>query len=155
MHILFSNLRLLASVLPLMLLLVGSCKIEDLPGAYGGAGSPQAFRIALFPDQLQAWGQPDYRPAQGYVERARRYIAGNQDALEMLSARELVYVMGEPARIRRDADARVWQYTGRRCVVDVYFYGDTAGPAPARVSHVDVRGKDKECLRHIMQSAQN
>ena len=153
MHILFSNLRLLASVLPLRLLLVGSCKIEDLPGAYGGAGSPQAFRVALFPDQLQAWGRPDYRPAQGYVERAQRYIAGNPEALEMLSARELVYVMGEPIRVRRDADARVWQYSADGCVMDVYFYGDTSGPAPTRVTHTDVRGKNKNCLRHIMQAA--
>ena len=153
MHIFFSNLRQLASVLPLMLLLVGSCKIEDLPGAYGGAGSPQAFRIALFPDQLKAWGQPDYRPARGYIERAQRYIAGNPKALEMLSARELVYVMGEPARKRRDADARVWQYKTAGCVVDVYFYGDTSGPAPARVAHADIRGAKDDCLRHMMLAA--
>ena len=163
MHIVFSNLRLLTSVLPLMMLLVGSCKVEDLPGAYGGAGSPASFRLALFPDQLQAWGQQDYRPARGYIERAQRYIAGNPEAFELLSAREVVHVMGLPARRRRDADARVWQYADSDCVIDVYFYGETTGPAPALVAHTDVRRKGafggisqrarENCLRQIMQAA--
>jgi hypothetical protein len=44
--------------------------------------------------------------------------------------------LGEPALIRRDGDAEIWQYRADSCVLDLFLYGlDKA------VEHVDLRSR--------------
>lgn len=145
--------RLAAVMLPLAALLVGSCKTSELPAAYSGDGAAQ-FRTALFPDRGNVRSST-YIPAAGYLSRARSFVAGKPDALEMLTGVEVGYLFGAPTMKRQDADARVWQYKSGACVVDFYFYG--AGESP--VSYVDIRMKDggdngirrQKCLRRLME----
>ena len=66
--------HLVVALLPLMALLVGSCKTSELlPWAYSGNTVPEQVRMALFPDRANA-GSADYYPAAGYVSRARSFI---------------------------------------------------------------------------------
>lgn len=154
--------RALMLFAPLVMLLVGSCKEADLPGAYGSNASPEQFRVALFPDQVRADDKNAYRPARGYVLRAQTYVADTPENLGKLTLREIDYLFGQPGWARHDAiaNAKVWQYSEGDCVVDFYFY-DTSRAAPA-VSYADVRrrntarpldGDDQAaCLKSIMRA---
>ncbi len=57
--------------------------------------------------------------------------------------------LGEPTLLRRDIGARVWQYFGRDCVLDVFLYPDDG---VWRVLHHHLRGTaaatvSRECLQ--------
>lgn len=45
-------------------------------------------------------------------------------------------LLGDPALVRRDGDAEVWQYRAAACVLDLFIYGQ-----PKRVAHVDLRDR--------------
>lgn len=51
----------------------------------------------------------------------------------------LAELMGEPALVRREATARVWQYRGSDCVLDIFLY-DQAGSLA--VTYLEARGGD-------------
>ena len=128
--------RLAVALLPMMALLVGSCKTEQLPLSFVGTTAQEQFRAALFPDHVNFHGAV-YHPAAGYVSRARSYIESDPEAVKMLTANEVRYVFGKPDLRRQDADAEVWQYKTDSCVMDLYFYGH------GEISYVDVRTKDE------------
>lgn len=127
--------KLVIAFLPLMMLLVGSCKeaasMSDLFGL-------DQIRAALFPDRVIA-RDAEYHPAAGFVSRAQDYVQADPSALMQLTEQEIGYMFGKPALERRDADARVWQYQSAACVVDFYFYDDPAHHNESRVAHVDFR----------------
>jgi hypothetical protein len=131
--------RLVIAFLPLMMLLVGSCKqsstISDL---FTGVDQ---LRAALFPDRMIA-RDAAYQPAAGYVSRALGYVEGDPASLQHLTEQEIKFMFGEPAMKRRDADARIWQYKGGACVVDFYFYDDAAHKGESAVAYVDFRLHD-------------
>lgn len=124
--------------LPLMMLLVGSCKTSELPGSYGSNAGTDQFRIALFPDRVNYQGD-NYYPARGYISRARTYVTGVPTALTQLTEQEIAYLFGAPTVERKDADARIWQYRGTACVLDVYFYKQEDRSSGYNVTHVDFR----------------
>lgn len=133
--------RLGIALLPLMMLLVGSCKVSQVSDSFAGQDKVAQLRTALFPDRAAFRGQ-DYRPAGGYVLRARSFVAGDPAALASLTEKEIAYLFGKPALERRDADARVWQYRAENCAVDFFFY-DAGGKDGNPVSYVDYRlGQD-------------
>lgn len=134
-------MRLVIAFLPLMMLLVGSCKTSELPGSYGSNAGPDQFRIALFPDRVNFHGG-EYYPAQGYISRARKYVEGVPAALTQLTEQEISYLFGAPTVERRDADARIWQYRGEACVLDVFFYKEEGRDNGYSVTHVDFRMKE-------------
>lgn len=45
-------------------------------------------------------------------------------------------LLGDPALVRRDGEAEVWQYRAAACVLDLFIYGQ-----PKRVAHVDLRDR--------------
>lgn len=136
--------RLGLAMLPLAVLLVGSCKTYESATAYGSAEAPALFRQALFPDsRLAAAANDDYRPARGYINRAQKYISGDPEALMKLTEREISFLFGKPSMVRRDAAARIWQYRTDGCVVDVYFYKDEARQSGFDVSYVDFRSGEE------------
>jgi hypothetical protein len=134
--------RLVVVLLPLMVLLVGSCKTEQASSAYAGNGKPEQFRMALFPDRANFHGV-SYTPAAGYVSRAQTLIASQPQSLTMLTQKEIGYLFGKPTLHRQDADAEVWQYKTSGCVVDFYFYNDGQARGQANPSYVDMRMKDE------------
>ncbi len=133
--------RFIVALLPLMMLLVGSCKTAELPASYGSNAGPDQFRVALFPDRVNFTGI-DYYPAEGYIARARTYVAGDPDTLTMLTEREITYIFGKPTMERKDDTATIWQYKTPSCVVDFYFYDQSGLEDESRVSFVDVRRVD-------------
>jgi hypothetical protein len=130
--------RLGLALLPLMMLLVGSCKVEEVSDNFAGQGQTAQLRAALFPDRAVAQGE--YHPAGGYVARALKFVEGRPDALTRLTDREIGFLYGRPTTERKDADARVWQYKTSACVVDFFFYDDARdGNDESPVSFVDYR----------------
>jgi hypothetical protein len=121
-------MRLTLAVLPLVVILVGSCKTSELPGVQAGRSADEQLRVALLP----AYG------GQDYVERARDYVESVPETMNHLTQREVTALYGAPAMTRKDADAQVWQYRSDECVMDVYFYGSGDGRP---VTYVDYRGK--------------
>lgn len=153
-------------LVPLLLLLVGSCKTADLPNAYGGTAGAEQLRLALFPDRVRVRDSALYRPARGYVQRAQTYVSAAPQTLPLLTAREIGYIFGAPKWQRKDsvAKASVWQYSAGECVVDFYFYDDAApagAAAQPAVSYADVRQRrdaqplsgeaESDCLRAVMK----
>lgn len=132
--------RLGFALLPLMMLLVGSCKVSEVTDNFAGREKSAQFRAALFPDRAFASGG-DYQPAGGYVSRAQDFVAGNPDSLTRLTEMEIGFLYGRPERERRDANARVWQYKTASCVVDFFFYDDKDNLGASPVSFVDFRLK--------------
>lgn len=130
--------RLVIAFLPLMMLLVGSCKTSQTGVTTFVTGMDQ-LRAALFPDRAIA-RDADYHPAAGYVARARGFVVGDPAALEHLTQEDIGFIFGQPAMQRKDADARIWQYKSGACVVDFYFY-DQPGQKEASVAYVDFRLK--------------
>lgn len=145
--------HLMITLLPLMMLLVGSCKTSELPGSYGGNASADQFRLALFPDRMLA-GDTLYQPAAGYVSRAQKYIAGNPESLKLLTEQEVTFLFGRPDMERRDANAAIWQYTSDSCVIDFFFYDEPGLEDESRVAYVDQRTKKAgvtgDCLHNVI-----
>jgi hypothetical protein len=131
--------RIGLTLVPLMMLLVGSCKTESAELNAMQAGVDYV-RSALFPDRALA-RDAGYTPAAGYVARAQSYVSGDPSVLTRLTQQEIVYMYGKPTMERRDADARIWQYRGDGCVVDFYFYDDKSHPNESSVAYVDYRLK--------------
>jgi hypothetical protein len=109
-----------------------------MPGAYGSNAGPEQFRVALFPDRVNFTGV-SYYPAEGYITRARKFVAGVPDSLSSLTEQEITYLFGKPGMQRRDASAKIWQYKTKACVVDIYFYEEPGAEGQSRVSYVDYR----------------
>lgn len=145
--------RLMITLLPLMMLLVGSCKTSEMPGSYGGNANADQFRLALFPDRMLA-GNNVYEPAAGYVSRAQKYVAGNPESLKLLTEQEISFLFGRPDMERRDANAAIWQYASDSCVVDFFFYDEPGREDESRVAYVDQRAKKPgaadDCLRNVI-----
>ena len=134
-------MRFSATILPLLMLLVGSCKTSELPSALNGKSPTEQLRMALLP----SYGD------ESYVERARDYVEAAPDTMMSLTETEVTSLFGTPDLTRKDADARVWQYRGDGCVMDVYFYGKGSSRP---VTYVDYRGKTSDsapasCLNAI------
>lgn len=115
---------LMIALLPLLMLLVGSCRTSQMTYLTDNAyESAERFQAALFPDRANFQGV-NYSPAAGYVAQARKFIEQAPQTMMLLTRKEIGYVFGKPDLQRRDADAEVWQYKAAGCVVNFYFYGD-------------------------------
>jgi len=48
--------------------------------------------------------------------------------------------LGEPAFMRTDMHATIWQYKNTHCVLNIFLYaGEPSDPTPAKVLHFDAR----------------
>ena len=147
--------NLIVTLVPLMALLVGSCKTSQTAShIYSVVTSAEKFQSALFPDRAHFQGAR-YVPAAGYVSQARDYVESKPQSLTMLGRNEIGYIFGKPSFQRHDADAEVWQYKTSSCVVDIYFYGDKHASyiEARRKGHLPVAADDKSsCLRNIKKT---
>ncbi|UCH72815.1 MAG: hypothetical protein JSU82_10570 [Rhodospirillales bacterium] len=62
--------------------------------------------------------------------------AADPQELLGLNAGEVTAKLGQPALIRREGDAEVWQYRQTDCVLDLFLYG-----TGRQVEHVDLRDR--------------
>ena len=78
-------------------------------------------------------------------------IDDDPEQLMGLAGRALTELLGDPGFRREDADAQVWQYRGRDCVLDVYLYRDGEA-TPHRVTYYEFRGDGggRPCLRDLL-----
>jgi hypothetical protein len=135
--------------LPFMLLsvfLVGSCKTNMSPAAYGSNTTDEAFRLALFPDQILAADDKAYKPAEGYIQTAQSYIAGDINSLKRLGDQEIKHIFGAPSFNWAQDKGELWQYQTEDCVLDVYFFdGQTSSAHTAdesrKVSYFEIRNR--------------
>lgn len=132
---------LVVSLLPLLVLLVGSCKTPDTTHMSSAQTAPEQFQAALFPDRDDK-NASSYHPAAGYVARAQAFLASTPERLAMLTRQEIGYLYGTPVLKRVDADAEIWQYKAEGCVVDFYFYDKGVGKERSPLAYVDVRSGD-------------
>ena len=130
----------------LSVFLVGSCKTNMSPAAYGSNTTDEAFRLALFPDQILIQDAEAYRPAEGYIQTAQSYIAGDIESLKRLGDQEIKHLFGAPSFNWAQDKGELWQYQTDDCVLDVYFYDrqnnkQTASPESRQVSYFEIRNR--------------
>jgi hypothetical protein len=72
-----------------------------------------------------------------------------------LGGAEINRLFGQPAMLRRDPPAEVWQFPGGRCVLLVFLYPEAAGP---KVAHAEMlpRGQGEplapaDCLDSLLK----
>ena len=137
--------RILISILPIIVLVVGSCKTSQLPLAYTGQTIPQQFRTALFPANslIKDKTTAQARPHSMYLSRAQTIIKNDPKSLMKLTQKEIGYLFGKPTFSRKDSTARVWQYKTTSCVIDFYFYEEGAYQSENNISYIDMRFKDE------------
>jgi len=78
-------------------------------------------------------------------------IDDNPALLMDLDGPGLEALLGIPSFSRQETGARVWQYAGTACILDIYLYND--GPnTPYRVTYFEVRGDAAErlCFRNLL-----
>lgn len=83
---------------------------------------------------------PPVAPASAKMTAAPRASVGiGIDAARMLGldGTGVAALLGEPAFVRRDPPAEVWQYHGTGCVLDLFLYDEPGGGH--RVAHVEAR----------------
>ncbi len=133
----------LMCLVPLMALLVGSCKTTELTSLAPVAFDiPQKVVVALLPQKTLIAGN-EQRPNRGHIYRAQNIVTKDPQKLADLTLQEVSYIFGEPTFSRKDADARVWQYKTSSCVIDFYFYKDDKKTSTDSVSFVDMRFKEE------------
>lgn len=132
----------LMCLVPLIALLVGSCKTIELSSLAPVAFDAPQVDVALLPQKTLVTGN-EQRINRGYVYRAQNIVTKDPQKLIELTLQEVSYIFGEPTFSRKDADARVWQYKTSSCVIDFYFYKDDKKSSPDSVSYVDMRFKEE------------
>jgi hypothetical protein len=76
-------------------------------------------------------------------------------SLKGMSQAEVTLALGKPDFTRKERTARLWQYNGRRCALDLFLYPQKDGSM--RVTHVDVRTRKpfnldgQACLDEIVE----
>jgi hypothetical protein len=114
-------------------LIVGGCTAVEGPPA----APPAAQGEAAAEQPAETMENPPSSPAMPYSGVAiLPPVNDDPQQLMGLDQDELNEKLGEPALIRRDGDAEVWQYRAERCVLDLFLYG-----ALKRVEHVDLRNR--------------
>jgi len=105
-------------------------------------------------DQPVLKAKPAPEVARAAPEPERVYP--DPEALRGASARDVVDVIGQPAFIRKDQPAEIWQYRGALCTLDIFLYQSITGE-PYRVNYIETRSQtngpasNKDCLVSILK----
>ena len=127
---------------------------EEAAQAYAAAKTPEAQpeagrepadatapapKLAARPDPAAPLPEVDASP--------ERFLGASPDALGA--------ELGRPALVRTEGPARVWQYRGQACVLDLVLYPGTDGPTVRHLEArdpVDAKPHDTSaCLEHLLQ----
>lgn len=144
------------AALACLAILGGCAEVQRTFGTSDAAApSPAAAPAPAAPD-LDRPKQPDGQPAAPAVTAALPEVDDDPD--QFLGARPsgVIAALGEPAQIRRDGPAEVWQYRGADCVLDLFLY-ETDGSR--RVDYVELRNpglsidERRACLADLIRKA--
>jgi hypothetical protein len=92
-------------------------------------------------------------PAVAHGETTAR-LSGDPEELVGLDHTAVRRVLGDPARVRNEMSAQVWQYVTGDCVVDLYLYAAAGG---MKVTYVEARSHTAEsaptgrCLKSLLE----
>lgn len=118
-------------------LLLGSCATV---ATVGGGRATSSNGEPLFYNGMASLSKVNSDPQQ---------LLGMDDAA-------LKDLLGQPALVRREGDAEIWQYRGEECVLDLFLYGGMR-----QVEHVDLRDRGDAsekavdaCFVDIMEGAE-
>jgi len=78
------------------------------------------------------------KPERSYPEPA---------SLQGLSGGGVIKALGEPEFVRRDQPAKIWQYRGTVCTLDIFLYQEAVG-APYAVNYIEARTRQGAALSH-------
>ncbi|MEN8195810.1 MAG: hypothetical protein ABFS30_04750 [Pseudomonadota bacterium] len=128
-------------------LILAGCEATGDPSEPPPPPEPTAF--GANEDEGTPLDNPPASPAMPYNGMATLPpINDDPQQLMGLDHESLNEMLGEPALVRRDGGAEVWQYRADRCVLDLFLYG-----ANKKVEHVDLRNRgdggsgDEESVR--------
>lgn len=127
----------LVMVLAAGLILAGCAATEGQPAADEPPPPPAPTAFGANEDEGTPRVNPPDGPAVPYNGMANLPPV-NDDPRQLmgLDRATLNEKLGEPALVRRDGDAEVWQYRADRCVLDLFLYG-----TDKKVEHVDLRDR--------------
>ncbi|MDF1791715.1 MAG: hypothetical protein P1U88_07395 [Thalassobaculaceae bacterium] len=97
-------------------------------------------------------------PATTRVVRSRSLpvALSDESSLRALDPTGVKQLIGPPTFVRQDGGATVWQYSGRGCVVDLFWYNTDAGlallHAEARNIHSPRAAEMKACLDDLWKT---
>jgi len=140
-------LRALALAAVAGLLLAGCEPVEQATGSEGPPPPPP-------PVPFDGGSPPADSDASTGDVAALPPIDDNPQQLMGLDRDALNEKLGQPALIRRDGDAEVWQYRANECVLDLFLYG-----VEKRVEHVDLRDRGnggdsvRDCFVGMLRAA--
>jgi len=117
-----SNKGFLKVILPTLILLSGSSHADILSS--NGMAANQS-------------------PNEAYITKVHNIVQNDPKYLLNLTKKEIGYLFGSPSFSRKDADAKVWQYKTKGCVVDFYFYDDKSLSDESSVSYIDMRFREE------------
>ena len=109
-----------AALLPPIILMVSACGGGTVPPVSAGVSPPPAHA------------------AHTPVERSHSRASDGDGPLAGRDADALIALFGQPRLDRREGTARVLQFTGRDCTLDIYLYPPRERAAQI-VTHVDAR----------------
>jgi len=128
------------------LFLAGCGTTDDQSAANEPPPPPDVTAFGANEDEGTPLDNPPASPAMPYNGMATLPpVNDNPQQLMGLDHESLNEMLGEPALVRRDGDAEVWQYRADRCVLDLFLYG-----VDKKVEHVDLRdrgGEGEESVR--------
>lgn len=83
----------------------------------------------------------------GGPESGAEAVIANPGRLRGQTAEQIRVLLGEPAFLRRDSGAQIWQYSAKPCRLDLFFYPETRlGRKIMAVAHFEIRNRGNEAV---------
>ena len=147
---------LLVLALTTGLFLAGCETTEDPSAANDPPPPPKPVAFSADADESTPLDNPASSPSMPYNGMATLPpVNDDPEQLMGMDHESLTEMLGEPALVRRDGDAEVWQYRADRCVLDLFLYG-----TEKKVEHVDLRdrgegneGSVRDCFVGMLRTA--
>lgn len=120
----------------------------------GQAGTNATAPSATAPKPTPLAATPAVAHGETILPTAAR-LTGDPQELIGLDHGAVRRTLGQPAQVRREFTAQVWQYVTGDCVVDLYLYDDDAGAL--KVTYVEARSRTAEptpttrCLKSLLE----
>ena len=135
---------------------LGACEAPGEKTPATAQNSPPA--AAQQPAQPAPAPQQAKQPAAAVALPRAAAIDDNPERLMGLSPNGVARLLGDPALVRREPPAEIWQYLGASCVFDVFLY-ENAGAQ--RVTYLEARDRkarrieERGCLRELLRARLN
>jgi hypothetical protein len=138
-------------VLTATALLLAACQLPS-SGQLKATDTATATQPAKLPKQTPLAATPAVAHGDTIAPVSR--LSGDPQELLGLDHAAVRRVLGDPARVRDELTAQVWQYVTGDCVVDLYLYDEDGG---MKVTYVEARSHTAEsaptgrCLKSLLE----